>query len=129
MRKLKLPGRNKSQPRLTEQDIELIRDLGVDGVKEQARSIVEAKLREQPENDGSQTPTAGNPVYKAMHACRSASRQELSMAHRIPAGKTLSDNQVDAVVNLLVRWIFREYNFFWEEQEMKQQSLSEFEPR
>lgn len=126
MRKLKLPGRDRTQPRLKEQDIELIRELGVDGVKEQAREIVEAKLLEQPDNDGNQTPTAGNPIYKAMHACKCSSRTELSLAHRIPAGRTLSDSQIDAVVNLLTRWIFREYNFFWEEQEQKQHSLTDF---
>ncbi|MFB6204683.1 MAG: DUF4186 family protein [Candidatus Nanohaloarchaea archaeon] len=126
MRKLKLPGRDESKPRLTDEDIALIQDIGIAGIKEQARSIVETKLREQPENDGSQTPRAGNPVYKAMHACHADSRKNLSRAHRIPAGKTMTDRQVDSVVNLLVRWIVREYNFFLEEQEEKQQSLADF---
>ncbi len=126
MRKLKLPGRDRSRPRLDENDVELIRELGLEKIKEQARQIVEQKLREQPETDGYQTPTAGNPVYKALHACNAASRQDLSRAHRIPAGKDLTDSQVESVVNLVLRWIVREYNFFFEEKQRQQRSLSDF---
>ncbi len=125
MRKLKLPGRKKDQPYLDGEDVTLIDRIGVEGVKEQTRNIVEQKLKEQPENDGGQTPYAGNPVYKAMHACNAASRKQLSQAHRIPAGKEMTENQVDAVVNLLVRWIVREHNFYREEQE-EQRNLGEF---
>lgn len=126
MRKLKLPGRNSEGPRLADEDVQIIKDVGVDGIKEQAHEIVENKLREQPENDGSQTPHAGNPVYKAMHACGCASRKELSRNHRIPAGSTMTDNQVEAVVNLLVRWTVREHNFYLEEKRRQQKNLGEF---
>lgn len=126
MRKLKLPGRDAEKPRLTEEDIHLFEKLGIEKLKEQARKIVEAKLKEQPENDGYQTPSAGNPVYKAMHACNVASRKQLSRTHKIPAGRDLNDNQIDAVVNLLIRWIVREYNFYQEERKNKQKNLSEF---
>ena len=126
MRKLKLPGRDQTRPRLTEEDIRLIEDQGIPEVKDQARRIVDNKLREQPDNDGQQTPSAGNPVYKAMHACNTSSRKELSMAHRIPAGKDLDDRQIEAVVNLLTRWIVREYNFYKEERKEQQKNLGEF---
>lgn len=126
MRKLKLPGRDADKPRLDDEDIQLFKKLGIEGLKQQARKIVKLKLREQPENDGYQTPSAGNPIYKAMHACNVASRKELSRAHKIPAGRKLSDKQIDAVVNLLIRWIVREYNFFREERRNKQKNLSDF---
>jgi hypothetical protein len=126
MRKLKLPGRSGGMPRLSENDIELIQEIGVDGIKQQARQIVEAKLMEHPENDGRQTPYAGNPVYKAMHACGAASRRDLARKHRIPAGKELPDSQVDSVVNLLVRWIVREYNFYREESRAEQKKIQDF---
>lgn len=126
MRKLKLPGRDIEKPRLSDQDIRLFKKLGIGTLKQQARDIVESKLREQPENDGYQTPSAGNPIYKAMHACNVASRKELSRAHKIPAGRILNDKQIDAVVNLLIRWIVREYNFYQEERKNKQKSLGEF---
>lgn len=126
MRKLKLPGRDQTRPRLTEEDIRLIEEQGVSEIKDQARRIVENKLREQPDNDGQQTPSAGNPVYKAMHACNVSSRKELSRAHRMPAGRELDDRQIKAVVNLLTRWIVREYNFYKEERKEQQKNLGEF---
>jgi len=126
MRRLELPGRGEDMPRLEDRDIGLIRELGVPGIKEQVKNIVEAKLRRQPKNDGFQTPKAGNPVYKAMHACRASSRKELSRAHRIPAGRPLKEREIEAVVNLLTRWIVREYNFYKEEEEA-QKNLGEFD--
>ncbi len=126
MRKLKLPGRDETRPRLNEKDIRLIEELGIKKLKKQARLIAEKKLREQPENDGSQTPGAGNPVYKAMHACHVDSRKNLSRAHKIPAGKELTDSQIESVVNLIVRWIVREHNFYLQEKEERQKKISEF---
>lgn len=112
-------------PRLEDRDVGLIHREGIPAIKEMIRDIVEAKLRDQPENDGMQTPNAGNPVYKAMHACRVSSRKELSRAHRIPAGRPLKDREIDSVVNLLTRWIVREYNFYLEEED-QQKNLREF---
>lgn len=113
-------------PRLDDTDYRLVQEQGIQEIKDQAREIVKNKLEEQPENDGVQTPKAGNPIYKAMHACRCSSRKELSKAHRIPAGRKLSEREIEAVVNLLTRWIAREYNFFTDEEERKQKSLGEF---
>ncbi|MFB6158999.1 MAG: DUF4186 family protein [Candidatus Nanohalobium sp.] len=126
MRKLKLPEREEEGPRLTDTDVRVIDEIGIDGVKEHAREMVKDKLREQPENDGYQTPRAGNPVYKAMHACNASSRKELSRFHKIPAGGTMTETEINAVVNLLTRWIVREYNFYQEEHREKQKSLAEF---
>lgn len=125
MRKLKLPGRDGSSPRLSEHDVALISELGVRELKKQARQKVKEKLEEQPENDGKQTPTAGSPIYKAMHACNAASRKQLSKAHRVPAGRELTERQIDSIVNLLTRWMVREYNFYKEETS-KQKNLGEF---
>lgn len=126
MRKLKLPGRDKTRPRLSERDILLIQKIGVPEMKQQAQEIVENKLRHQPENDGKQTPRAGHPVYKAMHACNVESRKSLSMAHKVPAGNELDEKYIDAVTNLVMRWIVREQNFYLEERRDRQQNLEEF---
>ena len=125
MRRLELPGRGEDMPRLENRDIALIRKEGIPAIKEMIESIVRNKLEVQPENDGVQTPRAGNPIYKAMHACRSSSRKELSRAHRIPAGRKLSEKEVESVVNLLTRWVVREYNFYLEEED-QQKNLKEF---
>lgn len=126
MRKLKLPGRDRSGPRLSEQDIMLIQSEGIPEIQQQAREIIRSKLEEQPDNDGKQTPRAGHPVYKAMHACNVESRKSLSLSHKIPAGKTLEDTYIDAVTNLVMRWIVREFNFYREEREQMQKNLEEF---
>lgn len=126
MRKLKLPGRDKTRPRLSERDILLIERVGIPEMKEQAREIVKNKLQIQPDNDGRQTPRAGHPVYKAMHACNVESRQSLSMAHKIPAGKDLEETYIDSITNLVMRWIVREHNFYMKERRERQQNLDEF---
>ncbi len=126
MRKLKLPGRSKDMPKLNEADVKLIQDLGIQEMKKQARQIVEEKLEKNREKDTSQTPYAGNPVYKAMHACRASSRRELSHAHRIPREKKLSERDIKSVVNLLTRWIAREYNFYQDEAPTSQKKIKEF---
>ncbi len=126
MKKLELPGRNAKGPKLEEEDFELIREVGIGGIQEQVQKIVKDKLREQPENDGRQTPAAGNPVYKAMNACGCSSRKELSRTHRIPAGGEMTERQVESVSNLLTRWIVREYNFYIEEKRAQQKNLGEF---
>ncbi len=125
MRRLELPGRGEDMPRLEDRDVALIRKEGIPAIKEMIESIVRNKLEVQPENDGVQTPRAGNPIYKAMHACRCSSRKELSRAHRIPAGKKLSEKEVESAVNLLTRWVVREYNFYLEEED-QQKNLKEF---
>lgn len=126
MRKLKLPGRDETKPRLNDQDVALIREIGIQGVKEQAREIVEEKLQEPRQDDREFIPRAGNPVYKAMHACRASSRKELSRAHRIPREKKLSERDIESVVNLLTRWIAREYNFYQDEAPTSQRNIKEF---
>jgi hypothetical protein len=127
MRKLKLPGRDKTRPRLDENDIRLIKEQGIDQVKENARRIVEEKLKESEADP--KIPTAGNPVYKAMHACNCTSRDQLFMSHRVRPEKELTDSQIESVVNLLIRWVVREHNFYREEEKEKQIRLGDFYTR
>ncbi len=124
MRKLKLPGRDVTRPRLNENDVELIREEGIAGLRDHAEMIVSETLGD-PEID-KEVPMAGNPVYKAMHACNAASREQLEMSHRIPADKELNKADIASVVDLLARWIAREYNFFMEEKDRKQRNLADF---
>ncbi|MFT4868354.1 MAG: hypothetical protein ACI9LV_000982 [Candidatus Nanohaloarchaea archaeon] len=127
MRKLKLPGRDKTRPRLDQQDVKLIREQGIDQVKENARRVVEQRLEESEANP--KIPTAGNPVYKAMHACNCTSREQILMSHRIRPEKELTDTQVESITDLLIRWIVREYNFYQEEEKEKQIKLGDFYTR
>lgn len=110
-------------PRLEDHDIQLIREKGIKEMKEQAENIVKNKVIEE---DTGKIPRAGNPVYKAIHACRAGSRKELYLAHSIPREKELSQKQIDSIVNLLARWIAREYNFYMEESPAGQKKLSSY---
>ncbi|MFB6244914.1 MAG: DUF4186 family protein [Candidatus Nanohaloarchaea archaeon] len=116
MRKLRLPGRDVQKPKLSEKDYRLIEDLGISELKSQAEEIVESRIEEDRD-----VPAAGNPIYKAMHACRAISREELSRSHRIPDTGELPDRHRKALVNLLMRWIIREYNFLEKEKEEQSQ--------
>jgi hypothetical protein len=111
-------------PKLNHTDIQLINDLGMDKIQDQAENIVSQKLTEAQADP--KIPAAGNPVYKGMHACRATSRKELKIAHGIPAEKELSNTNLESVVNLLSRWIAREYNFYKEESEMKQTDIRKY---
>lgn len=124
MRKLKLPGRDKTRPRLDQQDIKLIQEQGIDQVKENARRIVGEKLKESEADP--KIPTAGNPIYKAMHACNCASRDQIFMSHRVRPEKELTEAQIESLTDLLIRWIVREYNFYQEEKRKQQRNLGEF---
>lgn len=93
-------------------------------MKENARKIVEEKLKSGEANPS--IPTAGNPVYKAMHACNATSRDQLFMSHRVKPEKELTESQVESIVNLLTRWIVREFNFYREEEKEKQINLGDF---
>ena len=123
MRKLRLPDRTGEMPKLNHTDIRLIGDLGMDKIQDQAKKIVSQKLTEAQADP--KIPAAGNPVYKGMYACRATSRKELKIAHGIPAEKELSNTNLESVVNLLSRWIAREYNFYREENS-KQKDLEDF---
>lgn len=121
MRKFKLPGRDPSRPRLDENDVELIKRKGIEHVKEMAHAIVEDKLV-----NGKEIPRGGNPVYKAMHACNVSNRKDLEGAHRIRKDRELKQSDIDSIINVVMRWIVREYNFYMEEEKKKQKSLQEF---
>lgn len=113
MRRLKLPDRDPSKPRLNHQDVKLVEEIGVEGLKQQAEEIVRQRLGERP------VPSRGNPIYKAMHACGAATRQELSRTHKIQASGEISERHVKSVVDLLTRWVVREYNFYQKEDNQK----------
>lgn len=122
MRKLKLPGRGKKQPHLDQNDMALIRKVGIDEIRDQVEQVVKEKLKE-PNADPS-IPKAGNPVYKSMYACRADSRDRLFMSHRIRPDHELTKSQMGSVSDMLIRWIVREYNFYQEEeQKMKEDNM------
>ena len=60
-------------------------------------------------NDGKQTPMKQvHPVFIAQHACACCCRGCLEKWHKIPKGRELTCEEVDYIVNLLVKWIENE---------------------
>ena len=52
----------------------------------------------------------GHPVFVAQHATASCCRGCLEKWHGIPKGRVLTENERDAIVDILMRWIDREVN-------------------
>lgn len=59
-------------------------------------------------NDGRQTPWRGHPVFVAQHACACCCRKCLFKWQRIPAGRALSEAEIESIADLLMAWIERE---------------------
>lgn len=122
MRKLKLPDRGDKMPKLDENDIKLIDEIGIEELKKQVNQMINIYLEK---NVDKKVPKRGNPIYKAMHACNSINRKELQRTHSIPKLGNLEDRHREIITNLLIRWIIREYNYFEEERD-KQRTISDF---
>lgn len=91
--------------------IDYINDKGLDKIKEHAYDFINTRLKPKDiPNDGKQTPMKGHPVFIAQHACACCCRGCLYKWHHIEKNRELSSDEVDYIVNLLMKWIIKEYN-------------------
>lgn len=91
--------------------ISYIDNKGLDKIKEHAYDFINTRLK--PEyifNDGKQTPMKGHPVFIAQHATATCCRNCLYKWHHIKKNKELTNDEVDYIVNLIMKWITKEYN-------------------
>ena len=85
---------------------EYVHEKGMNVIREHAYDFVLKRLADADiKNDGKQTPMRGHPVFIAGHASACCCRGCLEKWHHIPKGRKLTDNEVDYVVNLLMKWI------------------------
>jgi hypothetical protein len=63
----------------------------------------------EPYKDGKQTPYRGHPVFVAQHATATCCRTCLERWHGIPKGQQLSDDEQRYVVEVICRWIERDF--------------------
>ena len=94
---------------LKEKDKAYIRDKGLDTIRLHADDFIRTRLA--PEfipNDGKQTPMRGHPVFIAQHATACCCRGCLYKWYKVKPGKTLTDEQINKIVNLIMAWIERE---------------------
>ena len=64
--------------------------------------------------DGKQTPMRGHPVFIAEHATATCCRGCLEKWHHISKDGVLSDGEVDYIVNIIMKWIYKQYKEYKE---------------
>ncbi len=107
-------GRSKfrSRFRLSGKEAEYFKQKGMGTILEHARDFIIKRLAEaNPPNDGKQTPMRNHPVFIAQHATGTCCRKCLEKWHHIPMGKTLTEEQIDYILEVLKGW-FSEQNVY-----------------
>lgn len=78
-------------------------------VRRHARELLERRVGPaHPAHDGRQTPFRGHPVFTAQHATATCCRGCIAKWHHIPQGRPLTDEELDRLSELTVRWIRRD---------------------
>ena len=91
---------------LSKEDIAYVKQKGIETIETHARDFVRKRLSPAYiENDGSQTPTKGHPVFVAQHACACCCRSCLNKWYKVPKGIALTEVQQEKIVKLLISWI------------------------
>ena len=95
---------------LSSKDVEYINQKGMEAIENHARDFIRSRLAPAYiENDGSQTPTKGHPVFVAQHACACCCRSCLNKWYKVPKGVELTEIQQEKIVKLLISWIENQY--------------------
>ena len=99
--------------KLKENEIKYINEKGMDKIKSHAYDFITKRLApKEILNDGRQTPMKGHPVFIAQHATATCCRKCLYKWHKIKPGKELSTEEIDYIVNVIMRWIKNQYKNF-----------------
>lgn len=94
---------------LKEKDKKYYFEKGEEKIREHARDFVKKRLApSEIANDGKQTPMRGHPVFIAQHATATCCRGCLEKWYKIEKGKTLSCEEQEFIVNLIMAWIKKE---------------------
>jgi hypothetical protein len=100
-------GRSKfrSRFRLSGKEAEYFKQKGMPAILEHAHDFVMRRLAEaNPVNDGKQTPMRNHPVFIAQHATGTCCRKCLEKWHYISRGKSLTEEQINYIIEVLKRW-------------------------
>lgn len=92
---------------LRQKEKQVVREKGMDVIEKHAYDFIAGRLS-VPQNDGTQTPMKGHPVFVAQHATGTCCRGCLEKWHRIPQGYPLTPVQISYIVSILIAWIERE---------------------
>ena len=96
---------------LKQKDIEYIEKIGLGKIKEHAYEFITKRLapKEIP-NDGKQTPYRGHPVFTSQHATATCCRGCLFKWHKIKKTRELTQEEIDYIVQVIMKWLEKEYN-------------------
>ncbi len=90
--------------------IDYINEKGLDKIKNHAYDFIIKRLAPKYiENDGAQTPMKGHPVFIAQHATGTCCRKCLYKWHGIRKDKELNNEEMNYIVNIIMKWIESEY--------------------
>ena len=77
-------------------------------IKEHAYDFISKRLSKKLLNDGKQTPMRGHPVFISQHATATCCRTCLYKWYRIDENKELTNEQMDYIVAVIMKWIENE---------------------
>ena len=96
----------RSKFKLSSKDQQYIRDKGINTIRQHAVDFIKTRIAPQfPKNDGKQTPMKGHPVFIAQHATATCCQGCIQKWYSIKKGKKLSDQEIQFLVELIMRWI------------------------
>jgi hypothetical protein len=99
-------SRFRSRFRLGEKELAYLRQKTLPVIIEHAGDFVAQRLAPaEPRNDGRQTPMRGHPVFIAQHGTATCCRGCLAKWHYSPAGRSLSDEQIRHILEVIERWL------------------------
>ncbi|MFC1540998.1 DUF4186 domain-containing protein [Candidatus Latescibacterota bacterium] len=99
----------RSRFKIRDKYYEYVLDKGMDTVRSHAVDFITSRIAPAfPENDGKQTPMKNHPVFIAQHATATCCRGCLLKWHKIPKGRALDDNEIQYIVNIIMKWIEKE---------------------
>lgn len=100
----------RSSFKLHQKDIDYINRIGFDKLRCHAYDFITNRIAILNQNDGRQTPTKGHPVFIAQHATATCCRGCINKWYGIEKTKDLSKEEIDYIVDIIMKWILKEYN-------------------
>lgn len=99
----------RSRFHLSDKDKNYVLKKGLDVIRQHAYDFVSHRLAMRDiSNDGKQTPMRGHPVFIAQHATATCCRGCLFKWHHIPMNKELSNDEINYVIRVIIKWIENE---------------------
>ena len=99
----------RSRFHLSDKDKNYVLEKGLDVIRQHAYDFVSHRLAMRDiSNDGKQTPMRGHPVFIAQHATATCCRGCLFKWHHIPMNKELSNDEINYVIRVIMKWIENE---------------------